>query len=506
MAMAVSSQQSRDAALLRATTELFVLDKTHDQAGIRRFEELAAHFLTKVSAADRAFVAERLARHPDTPGLILRMLGKDLAEIASPILRHAPGLNSFDILAIMAATGPVHSRMIATRHDLAPDIVSALRMTGDAETIALLPAIADEAPEPQWTAPVLPQLPTLESLVAQFEAMEAMPASAVEPSIEIEPDASVAEPEAIAPATTPPNHPPAPKALEPLSALAAARVLTASLSAEMAALATEPAGQPSQSRRHLEPLTRPATPARRLDLDALILSPAPIDIPPATVEVAIEAPILTPALELAEPEEAVVIETSVAIEAEGDAAPIDPAEAFLRLDRADRLALIAALSPTPLSTQKMSSIQIDYAFRTALSRARLPMLARQHKREALIGALAEGLRLDVESVTTLLDDPSGEALVVLLKAIGLSDTEAQQVLLFANPVMRDAVVAFFRLTELLAGVTPPAANRLVGQWRGDAEPEAVHQPHYADAPRDVHPGIAERSGAEENPARAEKIA
>lgn len=507
MAMAVSSQQSRDAALLRATTELFVLDKTHVQAGIRRFEELAAHFLTKVSAADRAFVAERLARHPDTPGLILRMLGKDLPEIASPVLRHAPGLNSFDILAIMAATGPVHCRMIATRRDLAPDIVSALRMTGDAETIALLPAIADEAPEPQWSAPVLPELATLENLLAQVEAMDSMPATVDELSIANEPEASAPEPEATASATEAPNHPPAPKAIDPLSALAAARVLTASLSAEMAALATERPAEPSRMRRHFEPLTRPVAAAPRLDLDALILSPAPIERASATVEVAIEAPVLTAELAAAEPQEPSVVETPVANEAENDTVPTDPAAAFLRLDRADRLALIAALSPTPLSTQKMSSIQIDYAFRTALSRARLPMLARQHKREALIGALAEGLRLDLESVTALLDDPSGEALVVLLKAIGLSDTEAQQVLLFANPVMRDAVEAFHRLTELLAGVTPPAANRLVGQWRGDAEPEAVHQPHYTDlARRDVHPGVSERSNVQEKPAWAEKIA
>ena len=51
----VFEHQRRDAALLRATTELFVLDVTHDSDEIRRYEELATHFLPKVGLADRLF-------------------------------------------------------------------------------------------------------------------------------------------------------------------------------------------------------------------------------------------------------------------------------------------------------------------------------------------------------------------------------------------------------------------------------------------------------------------
>ncbi|HEV7283266.1 MAG TPA: hypothetical protein VGN75_00310 [Kaistia sp.] len=500
MAMAVSSQQSRDAALLRATTELFVLDKTHDQAGIRRFEELAAHFLTKVSSADRAFVAERLARHPDTPGSILRILGKDLPEIASPILRHAPGLNSFDLLAIMAATGPAHYRMIATRDDLAPDIVSALRMTGDAETIALLPTIAQEAPQ----VPVAMPAPSAPSLPNPLEALEAALAKMAAKSAETVAEAPVEPPKPIDPDVEPANHPAQTKLQEPLSALAAARVLTASLSAEMSALSTEAPAPAPQLKPSFASPARPVAVAPKPEITAPQAAEPAVETQPAAAEIVAEAAAAEPVA--IEPEAPAPQPAPIAAEAPAEptpGAPANAAEAFLRLDRAERLAWIHAQSPAPISAPRLSPIQIDHAFRAALSRARLPMLARQRQRESLIAALAEGLRLEVDQVTALLDDPSGEALIVLLKAIGLSDTEAQQVLLFANPVIREAVEAFFRLTELFQGVQQPAAGRLVGQWRGEAEAEPAHQPHYADAGRkDAHPAVKEQVAA----ARVEKIA
>ncbi|MET4632315.1 hypothetical protein ABIE08_000228 [Kaistia defluvii] len=502
MAMAVSSQQSRDAALLRATTELFVLDKTHDQAGIRRFEELTAHFLTKVSSADRAFVAERLARHPDTPGSILRILGKDLPEIASPILRHAPGLNSFDLLAIMAATGPAHYRMIATRDDLAPDIVSALRMTGDAETIALLPAVAQEAPQ----GPVATPAPSAPSLPNPLEALEAALAKMAAKSAETIAEAPVETPKSIDPESEPANHPAQTKLQEPLSALAAARVLTASLSAEMSALSTEAPAPAPQLKPSFASPARPVAVAPKPEITAPQAVEPAVETQPAAAEIVAAATVAAAEPVAIEPEAPAPQPAPIAAEAPAEPtprAPANAAEAFLRLDRAERLAWIHAQSPAPISAPRLSPIQIDHAFRAALSRARLPMLARQRQRESLIAALAEGLRLEVDQITALLDDPSGEALIVLLKAIGLSDTEAQQVLLFANPVIREAVEAFFRLTELFQSVQQPAAGRVVGQWRGEPEAEPAHQPHYADAGRkDAHPAVKEQVAA----VRLEKIA
>src|SRR6185503_11210997 len=131
-----SSQQNRDAALLRATTELFLQELSHDRDEIRRYEELATHFLPRVSAADRAYVAERLAERSDAPTAVIRMLARDAVAIAQFVLRASPVLTSLDLLTVVAATGAEHHRLIAERKNLAADVERALRLMGDVETSA----------------------------------------------------------------------------------------------------------------------------------------------------------------------------------------------------------------------------------------------------------------------------------------------------------------------------------------------------------------------------------
>lgn len=136
--VARANQTTRDAALLRATTELFVQDLSHDSDEIRRFEELALHFLPKVSTGDRAFVAERLAICPDAPSVLIRMLARDTIEVAAPVIRRSTVLDSHDMLSVIAATEVDHHRLLARRSDLSDDVKRALRLTGDAETTGYL--------------------------------------------------------------------------------------------------------------------------------------------------------------------------------------------------------------------------------------------------------------------------------------------------------------------------------------------------------------------------------
>ncbi|HVY20447.1 MAG TPA: DUF2336 domain-containing protein [Bauldia sp.] len=137
-----ANERKRDSALLRATAELFVLDVIHDRDEIRRFEEITTHFLPKVSPADRTFVAERLAIAQDAPASIIRALARDVIEVAAPVLKHSTVLGPIDLLAIIAATGAEHHRLIARRTHLSPEVIRALRLTGDATVIAKL----DQAP------------------------------------------------------------------------------------------------------------------------------------------------------------------------------------------------------------------------------------------------------------------------------------------------------------------------------------------------------------------------
>lgn len=130
-----SAQQGRDAALLRATTELFTQDLSHDRDEIRRYEELATHFLPRVSPEDRAFVAERLAVRIDAPQSVVRMLAKDRPDIARRVIPCSPVLGALDLLTIIAATGPEHYRLVAERPNLPPEVEHALRLVADQPTL-----------------------------------------------------------------------------------------------------------------------------------------------------------------------------------------------------------------------------------------------------------------------------------------------------------------------------------------------------------------------------------
>ncbi len=136
--VARATQQTRDSALLRATTELFVQDLTHDEDEIRRYEELAIHFLPKVPVEVRATVAERLAICADAPRTVIRTLARDVFQVAAPIIRRSPVLDSFDLLSVIAATDVEHHRLIARRSNLDDDVKRALRLTGDAEVTGYL--------------------------------------------------------------------------------------------------------------------------------------------------------------------------------------------------------------------------------------------------------------------------------------------------------------------------------------------------------------------------------
>src|SRR2546430_2495078 len=100
-----SSAATRDANLIRATTDLYVQDAVHDRDETRRFEELAVHFLPKIALADRAYVAQRLADRRDAPPAVIRLLVRDTLEVAGPVLAASPVLDSLTLLSTIATTG-----------------------------------------------------------------------------------------------------------------------------------------------------------------------------------------------------------------------------------------------------------------------------------------------------------------------------------------------------------------------------------------------------------------
>ncbi len=329
--VARADQRTRDAALLRATTELFVQDLAHNSDEIRRYEELAIHFLPKVSTRDRAMVAERLAVCADAPPAVVHALARDVIDVAAPVIRRSAALDSFDLLSVIAATGEEHHRLIARRPDLSDEVKQALRLTGDADVIGYL----DDGPSMRAATPPEP---------------------------------------AAAPATSRP-------------------------------------GSPSPARQR-----------QRFDIWQ-----------------------------------------------------------FLDLDRPTRLKVIAdiAMSP-PMRRLSSQDGKIDRAFQSILGAAQIAGFARQGQNAELIAIIADNLELKPDAVAACLNDRSGEALAVLLKALRLDEIQAQQVFLLASPVGRD-IQAFFPLTDLFAGMEHSTAETLCEAWRlATEERKAAHEPYLAE--------------------------
>jgi hypothetical protein len=130
-ALVRSNRSNRDSALLRATTELFATDMDHSADEIRQYEELATHLIPKVHEPDRIFVSGQLASIGDAPISVLRALARDTLAVAAPILKNSPALSPFDLLCIIAGTGPDHHRLIAKRSPLPDDVKRALLLTAD---------------------------------------------------------------------------------------------------------------------------------------------------------------------------------------------------------------------------------------------------------------------------------------------------------------------------------------------------------------------------------------
>jgi hypothetical protein len=352
-----STQQSRDAALLRATTELFTQELSHDRDESRRYEELATHFLTRVPQEDRAFVAEKLSVRIDAPQTLMRMLAKDHPDVARHIIPCSPVLGALDLLTIIAATGPAHYRLVAERPNLPPEVEHALRLVGDQET------------------------------------------------------------------------------LDRLNGEAAARQALAALDGPEA----ESSPESDRPDARLDHSNRARLRHGRLDVWQ-----------------------------------------------------------FLGLDPAARLRLMAGLATrSPVRNYSGATKRLDRAFRSILGAAQVVGFARKGDRKALAESIAEGLGLGKDVVIACLDDASGEPAAVLLKGLALDNIQAQQVLLLGTPSIGRDVNAFFRLTDIYAGMESWVAEILLDAWRNPAAAQPRHEPYFAENTLRRQPATASEKPAAE---------
>src|SRR5690606_6671722 len=115
---------------------------------------------------------------------------------------------------------------------------------------------------------------------------------------------------------------------------------------------------------------------------------------------------------------------------------------FLALTRSERLRVIAEIAENPPAASPFTERQLDRAFRSILSAAQIVSYARGGQLGAVIGSAADGLHLPSDLVAAAMNDPGGEMLAIILKALRLDEAQAGQVFLLASPSGRDVNIFF----------------------------------------------------------------
>jgi hypothetical protein len=103
--------------------------------------------------------------------------------------------------------------------------------------------------------------------------------------------------------------------------------------------------------------------------------------------------------------------------------------------------------------------------------ARLEAAAMQRNPSEFARLLRALLHIAAPLADRIVQDATGEALVVAAKALGMQAPALQRVLLFLNPTIGKSAARVYELASLFDEISPEAATQLVALWR-DAAPSA----------------------------------
>jgi len=121
--------------------------------------------------------------------------------------------------------------------------------------------------------------------------------------------------------------------------------------------------------------------------------------------------------------------------------------------------------------------------------ARLEAAAMQRNPREFARLLRAPLHIAAPVADRIVQDASGEALVVAMKALGMQAAALQRVLLFLNPMIGNSVARVYELADLFAELSPEAATQMLALWRGAAptassSAERPRKPVYEPATAD----------------------
>jgi uncharacterized protein (DUF2336 family) len=128
----------------------------------------------------------------------------------------------------------------------------------------------------------------------------------------------------------------------------------------------------------------------------------------------------------------------------------------------------------------------------------LESAALSRNRTKFTSLLEQALRLTHEKAERIVNDASGEPLLVAAKAIGMPSIVLQRVLMFIDPAIGESVQRVFELAALYERIHAQAALRIIDSLRGDdivRLRRPAHRPVYYDdeAARSRRGGFARRS-------------
>jgi hypothetical protein len=107
---------------------------------------------------------------------------------------------------------------------------------------------------------------------------------------------------------------------------------------------------------------------------------------------------------------------------------------------------------------------------------RLEAAALTHNCEEFIHEVERALGIGAETARRMVEDASGEPLLVIAKALAMPSEVLLRILLFINPAIGQSVPRVFDLAKYYPEITQNAAVRLVASLRGEAAPRPAHQP------------------------------
>jgi uncharacterized protein (DUF2336 family) len=100
--------------------------------------DLLVEMLREASSAERLRVAKRLANLADVPNPLLRLLLRDEAEVARPLLEESQALTDTDLIGCARDAGTEHRRMIAVRRHLSEPVCEAITEPLEAPVVETL--------------------------------------------------------------------------------------------------------------------------------------------------------------------------------------------------------------------------------------------------------------------------------------------------------------------------------------------------------------------------------